>query len=719
FTMNKKHYQTAIKDLKLTVLSRPTLLNGTSEFFKKVETIYVNDAVNFTFLYIDEISGTEVKDLDIQYFIWESYDQNGNVNETGHGNVITGDYDTYVVDFNTETRAVGDYLLILILDKDNYDYKNGMIFLTIVKRDINYLISKNLQDGQVNVVKGRQVIIKLNLTDPTQRGIWLINATVKLRVGSKTYEFTEIGNGTYLLEFPTNNVDAFFTSKTFRGTITISKVDYNPIEIKITIVVEMEEIFPGFPTFYFVLILSIVTALVGSLIGYRVIHNARIPTFVKKVREMKKSIKGDKSIAESLIYPEKEIFVGEILSSDWREIRLSLEEIFGITIKKDRRKIIPKRKTSEIPTEHENKPIGLILMKWDERIGTEIKVKYPSEINISEKTLMQIYSTHEYSGEKGIITLTAEAINILSYYSGPEVGYYLLLLLNLDDDPDLYEGGIPDVLTILLEYIEDETYLQMLPSLFQRLSLYPSLSYEQILALTYQNKIKRSILDLLREDGLAVKSELIIWLKDKQVKGFIDLDTIFSELIKLEILKVSSIQEIPSELIFLTKDIFMARIPPHKLFEKPTNYGLPTQFAKEYPSEVKKFFQTYVPTEEDNINIANILVNPQVYETLKLLRNAIVTRDDLQKLRSRGVDDIYSVLKILWDNKLIKVFQDDQKNEYYALISDCYIDFIFPKYLLRSIKNAYEQKSKVKKALIEFLDILEETYYKLKSEERS
>ncbi|MFX0167127.1 MAG: DUF2341 domain-containing protein [Candidatus Hodarchaeota archaeon] len=718
FTMNKDHYQLAKKDLKLTVLNRPTLLNGSSEFFRKIAKIYVKDAVNFSLIFTDEISGTKITNLDNQYFIWESYDQSGNVNETGLGNVFSAIDNTYILDFNTRARAVGEYLLIIVLEKDNYDYKNGMILLTIIKRDIDYVLSKNLQDGQTNVVQGKKVIIGISLTDPTKRDSWLINATIKLTVGSKTYEFVQLANGTYSLEFSTNNINAFFTSKTLRGTITISKVDYNPVEIKITIVVEMEEILPGIPTFYFLLIVSAIIALVGSLVGYRVIQNARIPSFVKKVREMKKSIKGDKSIAESLIYREKEVFVGEILNSDWNEIGLSLEEIFGITIEKDKKKKTSQRKTFETPIEHENKPIGLVLMKWDERIGTEIKVKYPSEINISEKSLMQIYSTHEYSGEKGIITLTAEATNILSYYSGPEEGYYLLLLLNLDDDPDLYEGGIADVLTILLEYIEDDTYLQMLPTLFQRLALYPSLSYEQILALTYQNKIKRSILNLLIDEGLAVKSELIIWLKDKQTKGFFDLDAIFSEMIKSEILKVSSIKDIPSELIFLTKDIFMARIPPLKLLEKPTSFGLPSQFAKEYPNDVKKFFQTYHPTEEDNIKIAEILVNPQVYETLRLLRNAIVTRDDLQKLSSRGVDDIYSVLKILWDNKIIKVFHDNQNIEYYALISDFYIDYIFPKYLLKSIKDAYEQKSKVKKALIEYLNILEDTYYKLKSEEK-
>ncbi|MFX1426790.1 MAG: DUF2341 domain-containing protein, partial [Promethearchaeota archaeon] len=409
FTFDKDHYQAATKDLKLFVLPRPTLLNGSSEFFRKIETIYVKDVLNFTFIYIDEISGAKVTNLDIQYFIWESYDQNGEVNQTGQGNVYTTLENKYILDFDTETRKIGDYLLILVLDKDNYDFKNGMILLSIIKRDIVYVLSENLQDGQTNVIQGKKVIISINLTDPTQGGIWIINATVKLTVGGNTYEFFENGNGTYSYEFSTNNVDAFFASKTLRGTITISKVDYNPEEIRITIVVEMEQILPGIPTFYFLLISSAIIALTISLVGYRVIQNARIPSFVKKVREMKKAIKGDKAISDSLIYREKAIFVGEILNNDWNKIGLSLEETFGITIEKDKKKKIDRKRIYEAPMEHENKPIGLALMKWDERIGTEIKLKYPAEINISEKTLMQIYSTHEYSGEKGIITLTAEA----------------------------------------------------------------------------------------------------------------------------------------------------------------------------------------------------------------------------------------------------------------------------------------------------------------------
>ncbi len=155
------------------------------------------------------------------------------------------------------------------------------------------------------------------------------------------------------------------------------------------------------------------------------------------------------------------------------------------------------------------------------------------------------------------------------------------------------------------------------------------------------------------------------------------------------------------------------------MLDNPTSYGLPAQFTKEYNNDVRKFFQNYRPSEEDNIKIVEIFVNPQVYETLRLLRTAIVTRDDLEKLRKKGVYDVYSVLKLLWDNQMIKVFHDEKNIEYYALLSDFYIEYLFPKYLLKAVKTEYEQKSKNKIILIEYLKILEEAYFKSKDVEKS
>ena len=360
-------------------------------------------------------------------------------------------------------------------------------------------------------------------------------------------------------------------------------------------------------------------------------------------------------------------------------------------------------------------PVGLVVMKWDERVGTEILAKYPEEIVITDKTLMQVYSTHEYSGESGMISLMVGSLNIASYYTGPEKGYYILMLLNLDDDPDAYEGGLADASRIILQNLEDDAYKNMIPSLFRRLSVYPTLNIEQQLAMTYQDEIKRMIINRLREEGAVSKSELTVWLKDRYKQGFVDLEGVLIELIKRELIKETSVKGMPSELIFLTNDVLMLRVPPVQLLKDPADRGLPSQLASDYRTETKKFFQNYIPSDQDNLRVIEIIINPQVYETLRLLRTAIVTKNDLEKLKKKGVEDIDRVLKMLWESQMIQVFQDDRNNEYYALLSDFYIDKVFPKYLLNIIKDEYEKKSKADQVLLEYLTVLENTYLNLKT----
>jgi hypothetical protein len=328
---------------------------------------------------------------------------------------------------------------------------------------------------------------------------------------------------------------------------------------------------------------------------------------------------------------------------------------------------------------------------------------------------MQVYSVHEYYGEKGVISITVELLNILSYYTGPETGYYVLLVLNQDDDPDIYEGAMANVAQIIMRNIEDDSYIKMIPSLFQRLSVYPSLNEEQILILNYQDEIKHMIIDSLRNYGVIYKSELIIWLRDRELEDILDIEALLADLIKIDLIKVTSVKDIPSELIFLINDIFMTRVPPDNLFKDPVNYGLPAQFAKSYKEEIQKIFRSYHPTEEDNVKLLQILIDPEVYETLRLLRTAIVTMRDFEKLKIKGVNDIYMVLKKLWDAEMIRIFKDDNNVEYYYLSTDIYVDIIFPKYLLNKIKLSYEQKSKSDKLLLKYLNILKESYHNLKS----
>ena len=92
----------------------------------------------------------------------------------------------------------------------------------------------------------------------------------------------------------------------------------------------MEEIYPGVPTFYFIMIIGAISAVVGSLATYRFIQIARIPKFVKKARAMKKAIKGKKDIPESALMKSKDELIFNEFGDEWEEIGLSLKYVLGI-----------------------------------------------------------------------------------------------------------------------------------------------------------------------------------------------------------------------------------------------------------------------------------------------------------------------------------------------------------------------------------------------------
>jgi len=164
--------------------------------------------------------------------------------------------------------------------------------------------------------------------------------------------------------------------------------------------------------------------------------------------------------------------------------------------------------------------------------------------------------------------------------------------------------------------------------------------------------------------------------------------------------------------MFFIRDIMMLRHPPYELVVDPVDRHLPKSLKKAYIAQVRKFFEEYKVTEEDSLNLINkVLLEPQVYTTLILLRQAIVTKSELDKLKKKGVDNPDMVLRTLWENKMITVLADKNGTEYYALISDFYLAPFYPSYNIDTIIQRYKTKSTTPKILLAALDIMKEEFY--------
>ncbi len=335
-TAKYENYTTEVITIYLRILERETTINGETGLVYESERVWVGDDEDFDYTYRDVTYGANIKigDLDVYTYTWQELDEDGEPieEESGTGNLIKNDY-TYTLDFNTGDLDVGFYYLYITLQKENYEVRSALVYLEIELRIIDVsLDATNLVDDQATVVKGEDIEIEIELKDTTRDDEPLTDATVILTIGGKEYEFEEKEDGVYTYTFTTDEIDAFFTSQTLTGEITIEKDDFEDEVEDITLVITMEEIFPGVPTFYFILITTAIVGTVGSLVSYRVIQQARIPHFVKKVRKVKGAIKTRKKIPDISI-TSKEKMIKKLFGDEWSEYGLSLDDALGIVKK--------------------------------------------------------------------------------------------------------------------------------------------------------------------------------------------------------------------------------------------------------------------------------------------------------------------------------------------------------------------------------------------------
>ncbi|MFX0006851.1 MAG: hypothetical protein ACFFAV_09000 [Candidatus Hermodarchaeota archaeon] len=321
----------------LNILERKTTLNSKLDDLSYISSsVYVQDQRNFIFMYRDANTNNIIGDLAIHNFVWEELYENGTKvpGSFGSGSLIQNINHSYTLDFNTELKPVGYYFLYVTLKQDNYKQKNAFIYLEIILREFTVTIQDPQlgSNNQIIITQGSDIDFEIHLWDDT-RSIELQNAIIKLNFRGINYTFNEILTefGIYNASILTRNIDTFFTAQTFVGKIYIEAANFTNQEFTITITVKMQEIWPGMPTFYFILITSAIAAVVGSVVGYRVITRARIPQHVKKIRKIKGLIKSKKMIAESFTVPTKEQMMVKLFGDEWKEIGLSIEEALGIT----------------------------------------------------------------------------------------------------------------------------------------------------------------------------------------------------------------------------------------------------------------------------------------------------------------------------------------------------------------------------------------------------
>ena len=332
-----ENYEEQVILVSLRIVERPTSLNGKAGLTYSNPKIWVQDSAYYNFTYRDLLKPTDniTGDLDIASYSWQRTDDSGTpiLGQSGSGSLSQNADKIYTLDFGTSYRPVGFYQLYVTLAKENYEERFALLIIDIMLREFDAdLDADNLDDDQITIVKGHDSEIEITLLDESRGNVPLTGAHIVLDIGGEEHDFDEDSPGVYTYTFTTDDYEAYFTSQTLTGEITIKLANFTSEDIDITIVISMEEISPGMPTFYFLMVLGIIVGVVGSLASYRIIQQSRIPKYVKKLMFVQKKIKSRDSIT-GISIPSKNRMILKQFSEAWSDIGLSLEEILGIVDK--------------------------------------------------------------------------------------------------------------------------------------------------------------------------------------------------------------------------------------------------------------------------------------------------------------------------------------------------------------------------------------------------
>jgi hypothetical protein len=243
------------------------------------------------------------------------------------------------------------------------------------------------------------------------------------------------------------------------------------------------------------------------------------------------------------------------------------------------------------------------------------------------------------------------------------------------------------------------------------------LGKEQILAKIYSTELDYAVLKLLRERARN-KIEIIKILEDKlmpctssQLNDVVDL------LVQTETVQLEWFEGNFDVHLFLISDFAIFRTPALKIIEEAEKH-LPTPMVSEkYLEEVARFFDKYKPNDEDNLKIAKLLRDPDIFVTLTLIRGRIYPLKKFPKGMGDGVD-MRSIIDKMIEGGIAKIFEDETRQEWVMLLTDLRAPQFYPEYMIENVRLDASEKVITPELAVKHLDLLElhyDTFYEIYS----
>ncbi|NVM55646.1 MAG: hypothetical protein HWN66_18245 [Candidatus Helarchaeota archaeon] len=121
-------------------------------------------------------------------------------------------------------------------------------------------------------------------------------------------------------------------------------------------------------------------------------------------------------------------------------------------------------------------PKGLIIIQWDDEVGTKLLAKYPQNLKITSKTLLNIYTNHRLNNTKpNFASLILRDMKVLSFFSGMGKefivvsNFIIAFLFSRNETPMAFKELLKKSSAEILDHLADKQYEKQLPKIFKEM----------------------------------------------------------------------------------------------------------------------------------------------------------------------------------------------------------------------------------------------------------
>ncbi len=371
-------------------------------------------------------------------------------------------------------------------------------------------------------------------------------------------------------------------------------------------------------------------------------------------------------------------------------------------------------------------PLGLAVLKWDDELGPVVTAKTPKDLTmgLDPTTSMRVYGIAtlgetEESQRPGFNALAFEDFKLAVYYGGLNMHLrglpsMVFLVLSSEEDPDVYKDALPEIATQIFLNADGDKYKKMVPKLYSQLARYTHMTPEQRQASVLNDPVRRAILKTLTMRG-SLESADLEQLIFEEVGKKIDVDIVLRPLVKMGIIATGWIEGLASEVVYLTRAIFILRTISHDTVKAVRGGQVPKEVAAQYLESAKKYHRNYVARLNKDLadaiwseaaDLSKHLLDFEAYDIIQLLRDRPRLVEDLQGLLDVESSKIRSTIRRLEKANIVMTVNDESGREHLLLKCDPQVATVYPEWLIERTVELYNEEEIPSRQAIHYLEVL-------------